>query len=391
MDADDPFQGAFRPVPEPDDDPGPEEGFVPLGALAPETPPAEVTELWPTNLIDATETAAAFCGREKLRSRPLLGPLLAEGQRMMVVAQTGHGKTTFILHLVRDAIRGNRFIGEWEGLEGGGGKALFIDLEQDEVTAELRLREAGLGDAEDIEYLHLQDGLNLRRDGEQRRAFEALIREGDYNVVVIDPLFKAFIGEDSNDESAAVACMAELDRLRMTYRFALIMGMHARKPTPKVRFSMSDAFGSTAWLRGAESIIGVERLGQGASRIINFKDRVGFGDSVDPPFPVDARLQLSYSRDWGFAFRMKDGDRPASLDAILRALEDYPDGRSIQDLSEATGLGQRTIQGVARRYLIEGDTVAGTRAKLWKWHDPEALERYEMLATEKGPNERGQE
>lgn len=341
---------------------------------------ASVTDIWPRDFLDSIETAAEFCARDKPRSRTLLGPMLAEGQRMMVVAQTGHGKTTFILRMVAAAIRGQAFIGDWEGLEGGGGRALFLDLEQDERTAELRLTEAGLDTATDIDYRVVADGFNLRRDERSRRALEALLRERDYTVVVLDPLFKAFVGEDSNDEATAGACMAVLDRLRMEYRFALVMGMHARKPTPKVRFGMADAFGSTAWTRGAETVLGVERPGPGVTRLSNLKDRVGMGDLVTPAFPVDARLMLSYSREHGFEFRHDQQQRSPSLDRMILALEGEPDGLTVSEFCTRTGFGERTVADNCRKYLEAAPTRGPNGQKRWRLPIDEDTERWEAMA-----------
>lgn len=345
----------------------------------------QVADLWPEDFLRITLTAQEFCAIDMPRARPMMGPLLAEGQRMMVVAQSGHGKTTFITRIVKAAIRGEVFIGGWEGVEDGGARALMIDLEQDPVTAQLRFREAGLDiDGVDVDYLALPDGMNLREDQRARRSLEAVIREREPSIVVIDPLFKAFIGEDSNDEATATACMSVLDHMRMEYRFALIMGMHSRKPQPRESLNMAMAFGSTAWLRGAEIVIGLERLSPGVSRIHNWKDRIGYADQADPPFPMDSKILLTYDRQDGFAFLPAPEKRVAgSLAQILEAFQ--AEGNrpmTIAELTTITSLAKRTVADTLRKHCRQVEGTASHGAKLYVPVDDEDTERWEQMATE---------
>jgi replicative DNA helicase len=56
----------------------------------------------------------------------LLGPLVVRGQRLVLGAHTGHGKTTFTLQTLRAIVDGEQFL-DWTG---AGGRALVIDAEQ---------------------------------------------------------------------------------------------------------------------------------------------------------------------------------------------------------------------------------------------------------------------
>ena len=93
-------------------------------------------------------TAKALCEQpDPPGSDELLGPLLMRGNRAVIGAHTGEGKTTITLALVRAVVLGETFL-DWRG---AGGRALVIDAEQGLKTIKRRLREAGLDDCEAVD------------------------------------------------------------------------------------------------------------------------------------------------------------------------------------------------------------------------------------------------
>jgi RecA-family ATPase len=142
--------------------------------------------------------------------------------------------------------------GEFLGWRGAGGRVLVIDAEPGLKTVKRRLREAGLEECEAIDYVRVPDGLSLDSNDEHAARVEALIAEGDYALVLADPLYKLHSG-DSNDERQAVELMKRFDAWRERYGFALLLPVHLRKPPQNAKFSIHEFFGSSAYQRGAAS------------------------------------------------------------------------------------------------------------------------------------------
>lgn len=244
-------------------------------------------------------TARATCELpEPAESEELLGPLLMRGNRLVVGAHTGEGKTTLSLQVVR-AVTAEREFLDWRG---GGGRALVIDAEQGLRTIKRRLREAGLHESEAVDYVRVPDGLALDSNDAHVAAVAAVLEAGGYSVVVADPLYKLYTG-DSNEERAAVDLMRRFDAWREQHRFALVVPVHCRKPPVGAKFSLHEFFGSSAYLRGAEVVVGLQRLRDGYSRLDFFKDR-------DGDLPIGAKWGLLFDRQDGFR-RDPEDDAPS--------------------------------------------------------------------------------
>jgi AAA domain/DnaB-like helicase N terminal domain len=237
----------------------------------------------------------------------LLGSLAARGQRLVIGGHTGEGKTTLALALVKAAVSGEGFLG-WHGQ--GGCRALVIDAEQGLKTIKRRLREAGLDDCEAVEIAMVPDGLSLDSDPGDIAALEARLAAGAYDLVVADPLYKLHTG-DSNEERQAVNLMRRLDTWRVEYGFALILPVHCRKPIPGTKFSIHDLFGSSAYVRGAEVVIGVRRIARGVSELHFLKDR-------DGDLPVGDKWRLLFDRESGFRRDPKGDDRDVHAELVER-------------------------------------------------------------------------
>ncbi len=288
----------------------------------------------------------------------LLGSLVRRGDRIVAGAATGHGKTTFGLAAVR-AITTRSTLLDWQGT---GGRGLVIDTEQGLRTIQRRLREAGLNHSEDVDYLRAPDGLSLDGDREQVEQLEEVIAAGGYAIVLADPLYKLHRG-DSNDERAAVDLMRLFDRWREAYGFALFLPVHTRKTPPGARFTINEFFGSSAYTRGAEVVVGLQLVRPGYSRLHFFKDR-------DGDLPVSEAWGLLFDREQGYRRDPNDGRKETAADKVRGLLATDP-GMTLEQLMTATGYAERTMRG-ALRQLGAQDRSGPHNLKLW--HLPEEAE-----------------
>jgi hypothetical protein len=260
-----------------------------LGALVKGTEPRPPTKL---QVLSAREMMAL---PDPDVQGYLLGPLIYRGHRIIVGGWTGHGKTTFTLHMTAAACYGRDFL-QWTGQ--GNLRALVVDVEQGTRTVKRGIREVGLQDSDRISYLRVPDGLALDSDPEAIAGIEKILHNGKYDIVLADPLYKLHRG-DPNDTQAAVALMRRFDEWRERYLFALVLPMHCRKPQANAKLSPHDLFGSSAWQWGAELLLGVERKSQSMTWLHWWKDREG--EIAEAGAPVGTHWELKFDRGEGFS------------------------------------------------------------------------------------------
>jgi hypothetical protein len=264
------------------------EAGLTLGALVPGSEPRPPTKL---QVLSARELMAL---PDPDTSGYLLGPLIYRGHRIVVGGWTGHGKTTFTLHMTAAACYGREFL-KWTGL--GGLRALVVDVEQGQRTVKRRLRETGLDKSDRVKYLRVPDGLALDSDAEAIAGIEKILHNGKFDIVLADPLYKLHRG-DPNDTQAAVELMRRFDEWRERYQFALLLPMHCRKPREASSLSPHDLFGSSAWQWGAEMLMGVERKSESMTWLHFWKDREG--EVAEDGAAVGTHWDIKFDRENGF-------------------------------------------------------------------------------------------
>ena len=286
-------------------------------------------------------------------SDQLLGELLTRGSRLVVGAHTGEGKTTISLWIARAITHEEEFLG-WQGR---GGRVLVIDAEQGLKTVKRRLAEAGLEDSNDVDYVRVPDGLSLDSNEQHVAAVDAVLAAGNYAAVVADPLYKLHTG-DSNAEREAVDLMRRFDAWRERHRFGLVLPVHCRKPVNGAKFTMHEFFGSTAYLRGAEVVIGLRRMHAGYSRLHFFKDR-------DGDLPIGESWGLLFDREEGFKRDPKDNE-PTAVELVRELLGEKPE-QTVRQLARASDKAEKTIRRALEEIDDEVDYAKGPRGARVYW------------------------
>jgi len=306
----------------------------------PEEQPALVPDTQPDQLRSATLdvlTAREICELpDPPESDRLLGDVVVRGGRTVIGGGTGEGKTTLKLQILSALLRG----GECLGIEvpKADGRVLVVDAEQGTRSIKRLLRDAGLEQNDECDYIRVPDGLSLDSNALERSAIERQLEQGDYVAVAFDPLYKLHTG-DSNDERHAVDLMRVFDAWRTKYHFALLLGCHTRKMpsglASAARLTISDIFGSGAYTRGAEVVLGIQRVRNGYARLYFFKDR-------DGSLEVGGRWGLIYDREHGFRRDPKDGE-PSTVEK-LQALRAADPAITQKQAADELGVAERTIQ-----------------------------------------------
>lgn len=302
------------------------------------------------------------------RPRPprqeLLGPLVVRGQRLVLGAATGEGKSTLIWWIVKALVQGGRFL-DWYAERPC--RVLIVDAEQSEHDLERLMDETRLGDAENAWLIHVPDGLSLDRAQEEVERLGVFLEQGQFDVVILDPLYKLHTG-DPNDEREAVALMKLFDRWRTMHDFALILPTHMRKPDRKAKerdFTMHEIFGASAYLRGAETVLGLKLVTDGLSRLYFFKSR-------SPGLPVRESWPLKYDRHTGFTLADSPADRARREADVskqkIRSLlvEAGGAGVGISTLLEESGRSRSFVYSALKEMNATSFTAPGSPGtKLW--------------------------
>lgn len=230
--------------------------------------------------------------------KEILGPLVYRGLRTLVGAATGEGKTTLVMWMIRAIVTGEAFL-DWHGVgpdeDGKAPTILIVDAEQSVPDIQRLADETSLHDCEDIHYLHVPDGLHLGDSSEDAMQLEKIIEDMRPDVVVVDPAYKV-ASIDSNNEREVVDLMRLFDRWRDMYGFAFVMPVHTRKgdkKNPGGQPTLDDIFGSGAFSRGAEVILGLRMGEPGFSRMYVWKHRPG-------GMQKNTFIDMAFDRDAGF-------------------------------------------------------------------------------------------
>lgn len=161
----------------------------------------------------------------------LIEGMLERGERMMVVAAEGAGKTTLARQV---AILAGAGIHPFTYHEIPPVRTLFVDLENPEKI--IRRQSRRILQAIDIHYprraisAHLftkPNGLNIF-DSYDRKLLEKQIKETTPDLLVLGPIYKSFIDPGGKTSTALITEVAMyLDHLRVTYDIALWLEHHA--------------------------------------------------------------------------------------------------------------------------------------------------------------------
>jgi hypothetical protein len=295
---------------------------------------------------------------------PLLGPLVRRGQTTMIGGYAGSGKSTISLELVRAIVTGGDFLG-WEG---EGASALIVDLEQGMSVAQRRIYESftglPLGDFnlmdlvadmdfpefyEKVRYADWQEGADLFTHSPDIEVLEEELDEHRPDVVLIDPIYKLFMGRDMSEQTEISSFIREIQLLRNKYGFALILPMHPRKPAPGGgALTRHDLFGSMIWGAWAENIVMIQRSEGNVAKLRWEKDRMGQSPAKD-----GAAWSLTYEAGRGYRREASEAPDGAKTSDIIYNWLRHPERRGQRferkDFQEALELSRDLVAQTTAR------------------------------------------
>jgi hypothetical protein len=311
---------------------------------------------------------------ETEQAEPLLGYHVRRGQTTMVGGYGGAGKSTMSIEMVRAIVTGEEFL----GVEGEGATALIVDLEQGMSVAQRRVYESFTGhsvgdnDLADliadmdfgdhwgrVRYADWQEGADLSHDGPDLEVLEAEIAEHRPDVVLIDPIYKLFLGQNLNEQEVVSGFVKWVGTLRTKYNFALILPAHPRKPGQLGgSLSMHDLYGSAIWSWWAENVVMIQR-GEGNTTSLRWeKDRMGQA-------PVGDKWTLTFEAGRGYRRSIDEAPhKPVHQSALIYEFLQHPErigiGYTREQIADALKLTKNAVTKATER-MEKRRNVDGTK------------------------------
>lgn len=220
---------------------------------------AALDELAPRGATPATN-AEDFLAEHDDPHDWLIPGLIERGDRMLVTAAEGGGKSTLLRQIAVGVACGIHPL--WPSRQIPTGRVLLVDLENSERQTRRKLRPLRTAANTRLDNLSLvvrSSGLDLMRRGDQQWLL-SLVADAHPDLLVIGPLYRMFAGTERGDvggENQARQVTAVLDRCRAMTGCALLMETHAPHGSSMSSHRDLRPFGSSVWLRWPEFGIGI--------------------------------------------------------------------------------------------------------------------------------------
>lgn len=202
-----------------------------------------------------------------------------------IVGETSAGKTVFLHNLGHHLATGQELLGIAPPRRV---RVLHMDFETyDDLLAE---HLEAIGTAEGWDFFDLDELENGKRGKPLVEMIETRVREGHYEVVIIDPLMEAYPVPDENDNALAEVQMQAFRRLARGTGAAVVLAHNAGLRT------------SRKTGRGKESVAEDKYFGRGATARV---DRADVSINFTAPTPRERLLYVAKSRAKNFGERIR--------------------------------------------------------------------------------------
>ncbi len=316
------------------------------------------------SLRERIYTLKELVHQETTQTEPLLGPLVRRGQTTMIGGYGGAGKSTMSMEIVKAIVTGQDFLG-WEG---EGERAIIVDLEQGMGVAQRRAYEAFTGHAignhnlldlvadmdfpafwDRVKIFDWQEGADLSSGSAAYEVLEEQIEEFRPDVVMIDPIYKLFLGQNLNEQEVVSGFVKYVGTLRTKYNFAVVLPAHPRKPGQLGgSLSIHDLYGAAVWGWWAENVVMLQREEGNRSKLRWEKARVD-------PSPADNRetWTLTFEHGRGFRRSIDEADDKRSATKLIWEFLQRVERKGVWftrvELAEALDLSREAVEKATKR------------------------------------------
>jgi DNA-binding transcriptional ArsR family regulator len=166
------------------------------------------------------------------------------------------GKSWLILQIAQAVQAGGRIF----GVSIPQGRVLYLALEDNERRLKERMNKQGWVIAASVDFITMpafRAKVGALHKGGWARLVD-IVKDGDYRLVVIDTLSRAFFGlKDINDNSEVLNALSPLQETAITAGFALVVIDHHKKPNGDNGDPIDDVMGATSKAGVLDTVIGI--------------------------------------------------------------------------------------------------------------------------------------
>lgn len=193
---------------------------------------------------------------ESIELKPeVISGILRQGRKMILSSASKAGKSFLLIELGMALATGT----EWLGHECRESRVLYINFEISKDSFIDRLRHvAKARNTKMADYRGMFDCLNLRGYTKQFRellpGIKHKIRKNEYDVVIIDPIYKTILGDENDAKVVAEFCNA-LDNLATETETTVIFCHHHSKAAGEGMAAQNRSSGSGVFARDPDAIV----------------------------------------------------------------------------------------------------------------------------------------
>ena len=306
--------------------------------------------MWMERIMDAPQTDIDW----------LLDGVLPMGGMSLVTAAPKVGKTTFARCLALAVSRGAEFVGRSTVT----GTVLVVSLE--DSPRQIRAHMAAIGASRDDAIGWYGHGDFPATTGDRLNTLDAVIREFEPVLVVVDPLFKFISIKDGDAYSEVSAALNPLMQIARASGVHILLTHHNRKGGGEAG---EEVLGSTALFAGVDTLISLKRDGDG--RTIETIQREG----DDLPVTVLRMDPTGWIDTGGIRADVKAREID---EQILAVIGEVGSPMETDDVIAATGRAKKAVLDSLRRMTKAGaltQTGEGKRNAPYQYSVPDIFYR----------------
>jgi len=310
------------------------------------------------------EWAKAFALTELPHTEPdqIIEGILYLGGKLGVTAGSKSMKTWFLLYVAYCIANGLKLFDRFQCKKL---KVAYLDLELLRYTIRKRLEriQAALkaGNFDNIRIIPCRG--HAREVLRDLSMLEEFLHQGDYKVVVLDPMYKTLIGKDENFSGDVADILDRLTQIAQRLNISFIYAHHHSKGNQRGKEAIDRGSGAGAWGRDPDAALDLADHDQPNcfTASLNLRDFA----PIDPfvvrfEFPIMVEAKGLDPNDLKKPANAKGRPKNENEEAIvvaIKALEVAQGAATIKQIVEITQIAKRTVHDRISKKLLPADRI----------------------------------
>lgn len=290
-----------------------------------------------------------FLLREKSKTPYIIEGILPESGFTTIAGFTGMGKSSLMVQMILSILANRPFLNKFQILKSEV-RILYINLENSEWTVDrlvkAQLQEFNLTPSQ-RKRLFIPNCMAMSLDNrDDFRLIENWIMDNQIEVVIIDPILDAFIG-DQNDLTVVRGLIKKLRQLNSNISWVLLH--HFNKGNEEIDI-IRLMLGSVGFANVMTTIMGLRRMSKNTNPRIK---TIEFGKTRDYAKPDPINVDMDQKTRVFYTIESRGGVKPVDTNIVANILTDFGQMsymkliEKVQELSQVSVSYSKTLVGKA--------------------------------------------